>query len=48
MENEERLSLCCTATHDGRFHYDDEEHMGICNHCKEHSPFCTEEEANEF
>ena len=48
MENEERLSNCCTANHDGRFHYDDEEHMGICNNCKEHAEFLTEEEADEF
>lgn len=45
---EERLSNCCTANHDGRFHYDDEAHMGICNHCKEHAEFLTEEEADEF
>jgi hypothetical protein len=48
MENEERLSICCTANHDGRFHYDEENNEGICVHCKEHSTFLTEEEANEF
>ena len=48
MENEERLSNCCTANHDGRFHYDDAEKMGICSHCKEHAEFLTEEEADEF
>jgi len=45
---EERLSICCTADHDGRFHYNDEEHTGICNHCKEHTNFYTEEEADEL
>ena len=46
---EERLSICCTANHDGRFHYDEETNQGICVHCKEHSTFLTEEEVdNEF
>ena len=47
-ESEERLSMCCSSHHDHRFHYDDYDHMGICNHCKEHTHFYTEEEANEL
>ena len=48
MEDIERLSICCTSNHDGRFHYDEEEHLGICNHCKEHTHFYTEDEANKL
>ena len=41
---EERLSICCTSNQDYRFHYDEDEHMGICNHCKEWSKFILEGE----
>lgn len=48
MENEERLSFCCTAHPEGWFYYDEEDHMGICSNCKEHTEFLTEEEADEL
>ena len=35
----ELLSNCCTANHDGRFHFDDETDTGVCVQCKEHAEF---------
>ena len=47
MESEERLSICCTSHYDTRFYYDDLEHIGVCDYCKEKVVFYTEEESNE-
>lgn len=46
--DEEWLSICCTANHDERFHFDEEYNMGICVKCKEHSEFsqCEDDDEN--
>ena len=43
-DSDERLSICCTSYPDHRYHYDEDTHMGICDHCKEHSKFVKEGE----
>ena len=47
-EKDEKLSICCTANHDERFHYDDEEDLGVCVHCKEWSKFVTEDDFEDY
>ena len=33
------ISICCGATHDERFHYDEENNEGVCVDCKEFAFF---------
>ena len=35
----ELISTCCSATHDERFHFNEDYNEGICVDCKEHASF---------
>lgn len=35
----ELYSTCCGATHDERFHYNDESREGVCVYCKDRAFF---------